>query len=141
MSERKRELGRPGTPFQGAVCLTMLVPLQFLGATSPRFLSLQLALPLPHSLCAVETPGHCSWGNQVIAPMGYKLKGIAVVRVTGHFGPELFIAALNISQRQDVGGKLSERKWKEKHNMIKTKHRALRGPGAVQGRKPRLQEG
>lgn len=40
--------------------------------------------------------------------MGYMLTGIAVVSVTGHFGLELFLAALSISQRPDYEVKLSD---------------------------------
>lgn len=57
---------------------------------------------------------------------------ITRVSVTGKFGREFFTAALNISQRWDTEMKLSECKLDEKHNMIKTKHRALWDPGAVQ---------
>lgn len=72
MSERKRELGRSGTPFQGAVCLTMLVPPQFLGATSPPIFYLcSSQLPPPFPMCSgnprtwfMGEPSHLSRGLQ-----------------------------------------------------------------------------
>lgn len=40
--------------------------------------------------------------------MDYVLDSIAIVRVTGNSGQEVFIAALNRSQRQDIEIKPSE---------------------------------
>lgn len=91
MSERKTELGRPDSPFQAAVRLTALgCTMVGRGRITPFSLSVACTSPPPCPICM-----HCLWVKQVIPRMDPVLDRIAIVRVTGNSGRELFIAALN----------------------------------------------
>lgn len=108
MAESKKEWG--GLPLLSGCCVLHCSGCHCSaeGPHHPLFsISLAHTSP-PPSLCAVETPGHCSWGKQAISPMDYMLTGIAAVSVIGNFGLELFLAALSVSQRQDYEVKLSD---------------------------------
>lgn len=105
----QKGLGRSATPF-GVLCASVLwVPLQCQGATSPPIFYLSSPhFPSPIPMCS-GNPRTLFMGETSHFSHGlHAHRGIAVASVTGHFGLELFLAALSVSQRQGYEVKLSD---------------------------------